>query len=321
MSFDAKNVYLFAGTPQVRPRYAPGMPPERPMSETSYTFETDRRAAPHDPRLYRPLCEVPPLASCDAMKDAAMESYHEQGFLAVDAIFDSEDIAITLEAIGDLLDRKVPDHPNRNVYIEADAREHFDSLSPQQRRDAVRKLFHFCRPEPRLNKLSRHPRVLGIVERIIGGPVVMIQDMALLKPPRIGREKPWHQDHAYFPYPLDAPIVGVWIALDAATVANGCMHVLPGWHRHGPIVHFQRRDWQICDTDILDRPDARSVAVPLAVGGALFFSSLLPHGTPVNRSPHPRRALQFHYASAGAAQISGEAHRAIFGSEGKDVSC
>ena len=56
--------------------------------------------------------------------------------------------------------------------------------------------------------------------------------MALLKPPR-GREKPWHQDHAYFNLPLDTPIVGVWIALDEATPENGCMHVIPGSHREG----------------------------------------------------------------------------------------
>jgi hypothetical protein len=93
----------------------------------------------------------------------------------------------------------------------------------------------------------------------------MFQDMALLKPPMLGREKPWHQDHAYFDYPLGTPIVGVWIALDEATVENGCMQFLPGQHRD-PIIHFQRRDWQICDSTILGR---ESVAAPLKPGGIL----------------------------------------------------
>ncbi|WP_269542094.1 phytanoyl-CoA dioxygenase family protein [Cerasicoccus fimbriatus] len=40
----------------------------------------------------------------------------------------------------------------------------------------------------------------------------------------MGREKPWHQDKAYFDFPLNDRVVGVWIALGEATVANGCMH-------------------------------------------------------------------------------------------------
>ena len=36
--------------------------------------------------------------------------------------------------------------------------------------------------------------------------------MALVKPAQ-GREKPWHQDHAYFNVALDTPIVGVWIPM------------------------------------------------------------------------------------------------------------
>jgi ectoine hydroxylase-related dioxygenase (phytanoyl-CoA dioxygenase family) len=65
-------------------------------------------------------------------------------------------------------------------------------------------------------------------------------------------ETPWHQDHAYFNLPEGTPVVGVWIALDDATPENGCMHFIPGGHREGPIAHFNRRDWQICDEEILN---------------------------------------------------------------------
>ena len=55
---------------------------------------------------------------------------------------------------------------------------------------------------------------MGVVRRIIGEEPMLFQDMALLKPPRVGREKPWHQDHAYFDLELRTRVVGVWIALD-----------------------------------------------------------------------------------------------------------
>jgi len=157
-----------------------------------------------------------------------------------------------------------------------------------------------------------------VVSRLFGErEPLMFQDMALLKPPRIGREKPWHQDHAYFDYPLDTPIVGVWIALDEATVENGCMQLLPGRHRE-PLTHFQRRDWQLCDTAVLG---TESVAAPLPSGGLLLFDGKLPHGTPHNTSPRRRRALQYHYRPEDAQNCPTEVRLEAFGSEGKDVTC
>ena len=163
------------------------------------------------------------------------------------------------------------------------------------------------------------PELLVVLAKLMGGRVPKpSQIMTLLKPARGGREKPWHQDHAYFNVGIDEPVVGVWIALDEATVANGCMHLLDGGHKLGPIHHWKRRDWQICDSEVMGKP---SVAAPLPPGGALFFGSLLPHGTPTNHSPHSRRSMQFHYAPANSQAITNEDRMAIFGAGGKDVTC
>jgi phytanoyl-CoA hydroxylase len=190
-------------------------------------------------------------------------------------------------------------------------------MALDERQDAVRKLMWFMDVEPRLATLARHPRLLAVVGQLLGATPVLFQDMALLKPPR-GREKPWHQDHAYFNFPLGTPVVGVWIALDEATPENGCMRMMPGSHRDGPVIHFQRRDWQICDTEIGGQP---VVAVPLRPGGCLLFDGLCRYGTPYNPTDQRRRAVQFHYAPAGAQRTADEERLAIFGSEGKDVEC
>lgn len=52
-------------------------------------------------------------------------------------------------------------------------------------------------------------------------------DMVLLKPPRVGREKPWHQDMAYYKFQPGTKVVGVWVALDEASVENGSMRSCP----------------------------------------------------------------------------------------------
>ena len=57
------------------------------------------------------------------------------------------------------------------------------------------------RARPPAGASSRSP------ERLIGGRPELFQDMALVKPAH-GREKPWHQDHAYFNVAIGTPIVG-----------------------------------------------------------------------------------------------------------------
>ncbi len=254
------------------------------------------------------------LAAVDA---AAVERFHRAGYLVIHRAFNEQEVAGALQEMLELLAHPQPAFSG--IHFESSApREKLAEMAPELRQDYVRKFFNFVAFAPHMKALSEHTALLDVVSRVIGAQPTLFQDMALLKPPRIGREKPWHQDHAYFNLPLDTPVLGVWIALDRATTANGCMTVIPGSHRRGPVVHFQRRDWQICDTHVDNRG---ALAVPLEPGGCLLFSSLMHHGTPTNTAAERRRALQFHYAPAGAVRIGTEQRMAVFGSEGKSVTC
>jgi phytanoyl-CoA hydroxylase len=248
---------------------------------------------------------------------AAIDCFHEQGYLVVENAFSRDAVQDALEGLLYLLSGQ---HPTfTGVMYEKKAQGiPVEQLATEARQDYVRKFMWFVEHEARLKAMAEDPQLLDLVTRLIGESPALFQDMALLKPPRIGREKPWHQDHAYFDLPLTATVVGVWIALDEATTENGCMVIYPGSHRQGPVVHFNRRDWQICDT--YDRFNG-ACAVPLKPGGALFFHSLLHHGTPANVSTQRRRAVQFHYAPASAQKTSKEERLTIFGEEGKDVTC
>ncbi|MGE3295607.1 MAG: phytanoyl-CoA dioxygenase family protein, partial [Geminicoccaceae bacterium] len=133
------------------------------------------------------------------------------------------------------------------------------ALDPALRARYVRKFMSFVDLAPALTALARHPQVLAFVRQAVGGEPELFQDMALVKPAR-GREKPWHQDHAYFNVAMGTPIVGVWIPMGRVTPENGCMHMLRGGHRTGARPHFKRRDWQICDTHV---NETERVAVPM----------------------------------------------------------
>lgn len=276
----------------------------------------DEGAELHDPALYHPHADAHGVETLADIGAEEVAFYREHGYLAVRQAFTPAEVQAALDGIVALL---MGEHPGfEHVVFEASARDRLAEMGPEERMDVVRKLGVFEGTEPRLRAISQHPMMLAVIQTLLHNRTPeMFQDMALLKPPRIGREKPWHQDHAYFDYPLDTPVVGVWIALDEATVENGCMQILPGRHQ-GPILHFKRRDWQICDREIMG---TRSVAVPLPPGGLLFFDGKLPHGTPHNTSPKRRRALQFHYAPDDIHKAPPEERLTHFGSEGKNVTC
>lgn len=253
----------------------------------------------------------------DQVTDAHIAQFHEQGYLVVHNAFTPSEVQDAIDGLLHLLSGKETEY--KNVMFEKKARgAALDAMPPEVRQDYVRKFMWFVDYEARLKAMAMHPKLINLVTRLIGEAPALFQDMALLKPPKIGREKPWHQDHAYFDLPLTTTVVGVWIALDEATTDNGCMVIYPNSHKAGPVVHFQRRDWQICDT--FGRQQ-EVVAVPLKPGGALFFHSLIQHGTPANNSTARRRAVQFHYAPASAQKTEQAERLAIFGSEGKDVTC
>jgi phytanoyl-CoA hydroxylase len=259
---------------------------------------------------------APAIDGLGCLTDQHVAQYHEQGYLAIERAFSVARVSDACAALTRLLDAETKDPAS--VQFEAWASEKISDMDREARLLAVRKFMDFTRTDTVLDGIARDPQLLALVRRLIGGEEpILLQEMALLKSPG-GREKPWHQDRAYFNVEPGAPVVGVWIALDAATPENGCMRLWPGRHRGQPIPHFQRRDWQICDTHIADNP---RVAVPLQPGGLLIFDSLLPHGTPHNATNNRRWALQFHYCAATAERTDDAARMAIFGAEGKNVQC
>lgn len=268
-------------------------------------------------RLYRfdRVAEV--LPSPDAVEADAVARYAEDGYLAVADLLTPAEVADARAALDDLIHDRIGGY--EGLQPEPEFKDAWPTLGVDERADRIRKIWLFAEHEPRLKALATvHAGLQTILARLLGEPCRLIQDMALLKPPHIGTEKPWHQDAAYFGWGPPEKIIGVWIALDPATAENGCMHVLPGTHREGPMPHMHDRDCQIAD----DRVQVeRDMIVPLAPGGALFFSSLVHHGTPPNNSPNRRWAIQFHYAAESSVRIDRVQHAHLFMENGRYFGC
>ncbi len=297
----------------------------------------------HEPELYafeRTDEGVPAAAACS---EAALERYRADGFLMVRGLVPAGEVraaraeleAMALAerpgcsmiwyegalrdhlALDPSLDREIDGRANGTGFAPGQQGDRLPDLEPAVRARFVRKFMGFVDQMPALTRLARHPGLLGLVEELLGARPELFQDMALVKP-ALGREKPWHQDHAYFNLALETPIVGVWLPMAEVTPENGCMHLLAGGHRGGPRIHFKRRDWQICDSDV---ETAGRVAVPMRAGDVLFFDGKVPHGTPVNRTEAFRWAVQYHFRPASALAVDDATRLAAFGSEGQSVTC
>ena len=197
------------------------------MKPTPDVLWVDDAATAYPADLYRFDGEADGVTGFAAAGNAAVAHFQRHGYLVIHHAFTAQEVAGALDEMLDLLAHPRPAFTG--VQFEHPApQEKLEEMAPELRQDHVRKFFNFVEFAPRMKALSEHPELLDVVSRVIGAAPALFQDMALLKPPRIGREKPWHQDHAYFDLPLDTPVVGVWIALDRAGTDNGCMTIIPG---------------------------------------------------------------------------------------------
>jgi len=276
-----------------------------------------------------------------SLTEEEKEQYLRDGFLAKEGVLSPEQIEAVKAAFANLVATFGPDRERAELIQPSESRITSGALI--QRRDSpfffqlekgqepalddlaalelqVRKFMWFEKEAPIFEELlDDDGPIASIVHDLIEDDPLFYQSMALIKPPHIGATKPWHQDNAYFSVsPLES-ICGVWIAIDEATVENGCMHMLKGEHRNGGFYHEHKQDCEI-DPNRLDLSKLK--AVPLEPGGALFFTGMTPHETPPNRSSQRRCALQFHFRGSRSEILAGPDYDQLFvDPEGLPASC
>jgi len=157
----------------------------------------------------------------------------------------------------------------------------------------------------------QHPVFREITEALIGPNVSIFRAMFMNKPAEHGTHLPWHQDVG-IGWGLDSnPEVTVWTALDAATIENGCMQVVPGSHKHGVIneMHFPSE----ADQARYAR-DEDCIHMEAAAGEAILLNNLLLHRSARNPTGKPRRAISIAYMDAATRAVkTGETFPVIFG--------
>ncbi|HSJ51604.1 MAG TPA: phytanoyl-CoA dioxygenase family protein [Actinomycetota bacterium] len=152
-----------------------------------------------------------------------------------------------------------------------------------------------------MRDLARHPAAVSRLTAVVGPNVKMMQSMLFIK----SEGKPgqaWHQDETHIPT-RDRSLTAVWIALDDATVENGCLWVIPGSHALGVLYPDREQDdpRYDCTREAYGFRYRGEDAVPVALpaGSALVFDGYLLHRSLPNTGRNGmRRALVNHYMSA-----------------------
>ncbi len=165
--------------------------------------------------------------------------------------------------------------------------------------------------DPVFARHSRSPLLAAVLRALGLQAPLLLQSMYIFKVPDLGGEVVSHQD-ATFLYTDPITCTGLWLALEDATVENGCLWALPGGHRTSLRRRFLRTHQPPGGASGLtprttfavydQAPFAEDQMVPLevAAGTLVVLHGLLPHRSGANRSPRSRHAYSLHVVEAGA---------------------
>ena len=153
--------------------------------------------------------------------------------------------------------------------------------------------------------LAMAPALVEAVEQLIGEGVTLFFSQVFCKPPEVGGPKPVHQDNFYFTPSDTEALLTTWIALDAATQENGCLHYGLGSHREPLLVHTAPEgepfNLQV-PADVAKKYPMTPAPVPR--GGVSIHHGNTLHQSEANRSDLPRRAVTFHFLRHDARLVN-----------------
>jgi ectoine hydroxylase-related dioxygenase (phytanoyl-CoA dioxygenase family) len=153
--------------------------------------------------------------------------------------------------------------------------------------------------------LVKEARLLDMVEALLGPNLMVYYSQLMMKAPRQGFTAPWHQDFAFFPH-SSAEILACTVAIDDATLENGCVRVIPSSHKLGLINHYDKNGvFTGIVQDYHSFDERTEVALPAKAGSVIFWHSLTLHASHPNRTERPRRALVIEYKNPAHRLLTG----------------
>jgi ectoine hydroxylase-related dioxygenase (phytanoyl-CoA dioxygenase family) len=219
-----------------------------------------------------------------------VEAYRRAGHVTVPAIFPEAEMQAAVGAAMAWVTEVLPklDATQRRKYVEGGIGK--DGMP--------RWIDHPVRELPLFERLARNAKLVGIVEALIGRGVDVYFSQIFFKPPEGGGPKPAHQDNFYFGPNDEEGVVTAWVALDDATLENGCLYFGDGTNQ-GPVYPHEAPADEPYNLQLPESILARQPMTPAPVrrGGVSFHHGNTFHQSGPNTSTHWRRACALHYVN------------------------
>ncbi|MBX2825565.1 MAG: phytanoyl-CoA dioxygenase family protein [Gammaproteobacteria bacterium] len=200
-----------------------------------------------------------------------LDHYHQQGYVTPDFRLSAE----VVDEIREAHSRLIHKHPEYHDYCPAVLAHDLWFLN-----------------------VGRQSEILDMVQQILGDDFALWNSSFFAKPARTGSKTPWHQDGEYWPINPLATCT-VWIAIDEATMENGCLQVIPGSHRSQQLAthHQNDADGLALNLELDEHQFDASQAVPITLqpGQVSLHDIYLYHGSEPNHSDRPRRGMTLRY--------------------------
>lgn len=230
--------------------------------------------------------------------DAQTTSFNEQGYAVFDRVLDGPLLDLLRAQCDSFVARE-------DARMNAAGTDHL-GLSHRGKRYFANE----CQRErPALRAMLFSPLMADICRATLGDDAYFFMDQYVVKGPEQGMAFSWHQDSGYVAGnggPVDhPPYLTCWCTLDDATIENGTVRVIPGSHRGDLIAHARLE----ATADLGVEKSDSSVALAVAAGSIVAFSSLLLHATGANVSDRPRRVYLAQYTPRPLLNADGHLRR------------
>lgn len=233
------------------------------------------------------------------LTDDQKREFAENGYIIVRDLLTPEEVEAVEKRVDQIAVGEVT-HPEFDIQIEPAIQR--NGVPAKSKLESIRRLRGLARNDPIMRMHATNPKILDILEGLIGPDIKLFDDQVFMKSSAHGSRKNYHQDSnssvmsQYVPHSL----VNCWAALDDATIENGCMWFIPGSHNWG-LISVERE--QEIENRALAGPLDNEVAIELKAGDCSFHHSLLLHSSRANRSKTQRRGYSTQYMSAKTKYI------------------
>ncbi len=250
------------------------------------------------------------------MSQQMISSYQEEGYLLIENFatkaecetlmaqtkklvsgFDAQENKVVFSAAGQshaASDYFMKSASDISFFLEKDAVDEDGNLI-KDKMVAVNKIGHALHDlDPVFDAFSHQKKMQDVATAIGFQDPKLLQSMVICKQPQIGGEVNSHQDSTFL-YTEPQSCVGFWLALEDATVENGCMWGAPGGHEAPLRARFVQGDDGMEMKTLHDEamPDC-DVALPAPQGTLILLHGRFPHLSPANHSNASRYAYALH---------------------------